>query len=58
MIETIIEIITKMIDLATYGPVGLVLIISLIVMYIIIARRVGEALASVVDGWCLVYTPI
>jgi hypothetical protein len=58
MIETIIEIITKMIDLATYGPVGLVLIISLIVMYIIIARRVGKALASVVDGWCLVYTPI
>jgi hypothetical protein len=50
MIETIIEIITKMIDLATYGPVGLVLIISLIMMYIIIARRVGKALASVVDG--------
>jgi len=50
MIETLIEIITKMIDLATYGPVWLVLIISLIVMYIIIARSVGKALASVVDG--------
>ncbi|MFZ8811786.1 MAG: hypothetical protein ACO2PN_27270 [Pyrobaculum sp.] len=49
MIETIIEII-KITDLATYGPVWLVLIISLIVMYIIIARRVGKALASVVDG--------
>ena len=32
MIETLIEIITKT-DLATYGPVGLVLIISLIVAY-------------------------
>jgi L-lactate permease len=50
MIETLIEIITKTTDLATYSPVWLVLIISLIVMYIIIARRVGKALASVVDG--------
>ncbi len=50
MIETIIKIIAKTTDLATYGPVWLVLIISLIVMYIIIARRVGKALASVVDG--------
>jgi hypothetical protein len=50
MIETLIEIITKMIDLATYGPVWLVLIASLIVMYMIIARSVRKALASVVDG--------
>ena len=49
MIETLIEIITK-IDLATYGSVGLALIISLIVIYIVITRKVGEALASVVDG--------
>jgi len=50
MIETLIEIITKIIDLSTYGPVWLVLIISLIVLYIIIDRKVGKALASVVDG--------
>ena len=49
MIE-ILKIITKITDFATYGPVWLVLIISLIVMYIIIARRVGKALTSVVDG--------
>ncbi len=49
MIETLIEIITK-IDFATYGSVGLALIIPLIVMYIVITRKVGEALASVVDG--------
>jgi hypothetical protein len=48
-LKFLIEVITKT-DLATYGTVWLVLIISLIVMYIIIARRVGEALASVVDG--------
>jgi hypothetical protein len=50
MIETLIEIITKLTALTTYGHVWLVLIISLIVTYELIARRVREALASVVDG--------
>jgi hypothetical protein len=50
MIETLIEIITKLAALATYGSVWLALIISLIVTYELIARRVREALASVVDG--------
>ena len=48
MIETLIEIITKMIDLATYGPVWLVLIISLIVAYELI--RVRKTLTSVVNS--------
>jgi hypothetical protein len=46
MIESI-EIITKT-DLATYGPVGLVLIISLIVAYELI--RVRKTLTSVVNS--------
>jgi hypothetical protein len=47
MIETIIEIITKT-DLATYGPVGLVLIISLIVAYELI--RVRKTLTPIVNS--------
>jgi hypothetical protein len=47
MIETLIEVITKT-DLATYGPVGLVLIISLIVAYELI--RVRKTLTPIVNS--------
>ena len=47
MIETLIEIITKT-DLATYGPVGLVLIILLIVAYELI--RVRKTLTPIVNS--------
>ncbi len=48
MIETIIETITKTADLATYGPVGLVFIISLIMAYELI--RVRKTLTSTVNS--------
>ena len=47
MIETLIEIITKT-DLTTYGPVGLVLIILLIVAYELI--RVRKTLTPIVNS--------
>jgi len=55
MIETLIEIITKT-DLTTYGPVGLVLIILLIVAYELI--RVRKTLTPIVNSivFCSVYT--